>query len=283
MALERLLRRDRRITLAALVTLCALAWLYTVMGPGLDMNVWQMTAFVLFPHQHAGTLAPEMTATDMGTMAMAPAPAAWGFGSWTLIIAMWWIMMIAMMAPSAIPAILLYALVHRQALSQGPVQGKLAPTGVFTAGYLLVWLAFSVVAAALHWVLERYEIVSPIIMGSQNRWFSAGILIAAGLYQLSPLKNVCLSHCRAPASFLSRHWRPRALGALHLGALHGAYCVGCCWLLMLLLFVGGVMNLIWIAALALLVLIEKAWPAGQWLGRAAGAALIGWGIATLWV
>lgn len=247
------------------------------------MNVWEMTGFMLFPHQHAGVMAPDMTGMDMGTMEMAPAGAAWGLASWTLIIAMWWVMMIAMMSPSATPAILLYALVYRQALSPSQTQSKLAPTGVFTAGYLLVWLGFSVVAATLHWLLARYEIVSPMAMGSQDRWFSAGVLIAAGLYQLSPLKNVCLSHCRAPASFLSRHWRPHALGALRLGALHGAYCVGCCWLLMLLLFVGGVMNLVWIAALALFVLIEKVWPAGRWMGRIAGIALIGWGVATLWV
>jgi predicted metal-binding membrane protein len=118
-------------------------------------------------------------------------------------------------------------------------------------------------------------------MGSQNRWLSGIVLIAAGLYQLSPLKNFCLSHCRAPAAFLSRHWRPHTLGALRVGALHGAFCVGCCWMLMALLFVGGVMNLAWIAALAVLVLVEKVFPAGQWVGRAAGIVLIAWGSATL--
>ena len=120
-------------------------------------------------------------------------------------------------------------------------------------------------------------------MGSQSRWLSATILIAAGLYQLSPLKHACLAHCRAPASFLSRHWRPHASGAVRLGAMHGAFCVGCCWMLMALLFVGGVMNLVWIAALAFLVLIEKLLPPGQWIGRVAGAALILWGVATLLV
>ena len=109
------------------------------------------------------------------------------------------------------------------------------------------------------------------------------MLLAAGLYQLLPLKHVCLSHCRAPASFLSRHWQPRAFGALRLGVIHGAYCVGCCWMLMSLLFVGGVMNLVWIAALTALVLIEKALPAGQWIGRGAGVILIVWGVVTLMV
>jgi predicted metal-binding membrane protein len=186
-----------------------------------------------------------------------------------------------MMTPSAAPTILLYARVHRHTLAQGQVQDNLAPTGAFAAGYLLVWLGFAVAAAALHWVLERAGLVSAMIMGAQNRWLSGAVLIAAGLYQLSPLKNICLAHCRTPASFLSRHWRPHALGALQLGAIHGAYCVGCCWMLMALLFVGGIMNLAWITALAILVLIEKALPWGQWVGRGAGVGMIGWGVAAL--
>ena len=149
------------------------------------------------------------------------------------------------------------------------------------AGYLLVWLGFAAAAATLHWALERAGLVSAMMMGSQSRLLSGAVLITAGLYQLSPLKNICLAHCRTPTSFLSRHWRPRALGALRLGAMHGAYCVGCCWLLMALLFVGGVMNLTWIAALAILVLIEKVLPPGQWVGRGVGIALIVWGVATL--
>jgi predicted metal-binding membrane protein len=194
---------------------------------------------------------------------------------------MWWIMMIAMMTPSATPTILLYARVYRHALVQGQIQDKLAPTGAFAAGYLLVWLGFAAAAATLHWALERTGLVSGMMMGSQSRLLSGVVLITAGVYQLSPLKNICLAHCRTPTSFLSRHWRPRALGALRLGAMHGGYCVGCCWLLMALLFVGGVMNLTWIAALAILVLVEKVLPPGQWVGRGVGIALIVWGVATL--
>jgi len=182
-----------------------------------------------------------------------------------------------------LPAILLYAGVHRQALARGQVQDKLAPTGAFAAGYLVLWLGFSVVAAALHWALERVGLVSAMMMGSKSRWLSAGVLIAAGLYQLSPLKHRCLAHCRAPASFLSRHWRPHGSGAFLLGVLHGLYCVGCCWMLMALLFVGGVMNLAWIAALAALVLMEKVLPAGQWIRRATGIVLLAWGALTLTV
>ncbi|RWC32133.1 MAG: DUF2182 domain-containing protein [Mesorhizobium sp.] len=291
--LERLVRRDRVITIAGVVALCLLAWLYIVAGAGLGMNAWEMTRLALFPHQQTADMTSDMSGMDMSgmdmpgmdmsAMAMAAEPRAWGAAIWALMIAMWWVMMIAMMAPSAAPTVLLYARVHRHALAQGQLQDKLAPTGVFMAGYLLVWLGFAVAATALHWLLEREAFVSATMMSSQSRWLSGIVLIAAGLYQLSPLKNACLSHCRAPTAFLARHWRPHAVGALRLGALHGAFCVGCCWMLMALLFVGGIMNLVWVAGLAILVLAEKLFPAGQWVGRAAGIALIAWGSATLLV
>jgi predicted metal-binding membrane protein len=295
-ALERLLKRDRAITLGGLALLCALAWVYVVSGAGLGMSAWEMSGFSLFPHRMAAEPAPAMP--DMGGMDMSgmdmsgmdgmampeglaptPSPAAWSAGAWTLIIAMWWVMMVAMMTPSAAPTILLYARVHRHAAAQETAQ-KLAPTGAFAAGYLLVWLGFSIAAAVLHWTLESAGLVSAM-MGSESRWLSGGVLIAAGLYQLSPLKGLCLAHCRAPASFLSQHWRPGAAGAVRLGAMHGAYCVGCCWVLMALLFVGGVMNLVWIAALAVLVLAEKLAPRGDWIGRVVGVVLLAWGAATL--
>jgi len=290
-ALERLLKRDRAITLGGLALLCALAWIYVVSGAGLGMSVWEMSGFSPFPHRIAAEPAPAMP--DMGGMDMsgtggmattetlAPRPASWSVGGWALIVAMWWTMMIAMMTPSAAPTILLYARVHRHAAGQEAAQ-KLAPTGAFAAGYLLIWLGFAIAAAVLHWALERAGLVSAM-MGSESRWLSASVLIAAGLYQLSPLKGLCLAHCRAPASFLSQHWRPGAVGAVRLGAMHGAYCIGCCWVLMALLFVGGVMNLVWIAALAVLVLTEKFAPRGEWLGRMVGVALVAWGVATLFV
>jgi predicted metal-binding membrane protein len=280
-AVERLLKRDRTIALVGVVALAALAWLYILAGAGLGMRAWDMTGLAPFPHQQAVHMAPDMPGMDMSGMTMTSA--AWAPGVWALMIAMWWVMMIAMMAPSAASAILLYAQVHRHALAQGRIQDRLAPTGAFAAGYLSVWFVFAVAATGLHWALERAGLVSAMMMGSQSRWLSGAVLIAAGFYQLSPLKRACLSHCRAPASFLARHWRPHVSGAFRLGALHGAYCVGCCWMLMALLFVGGVMNVVWIAALAILVLMEKALPAGQWLGRGAGVALIAWGVATLLV
>lgn len=270
--LERLLRRDRAVTLVGLLILCALAWLYMASGAGLGAGAPEVAA----PTSHPAAM-PGMPA--MATAS--PLAAQWAPSKWALMIAMWWVMMVAMMTPSAAPAILLYARAYRHAISRGQVQDRLAPTGAFAAGYLLVWLAFSAVAATSQWLLERVGLASAMTTGLQSRWFSAAVLIAAGAYQLSPLKSVCLAHCRAPASFLSRFWRPGAAGALRLGAIHGVYCVGCCWLLMALLFVVGVMNLVWIAALAGLVLVEKVVPRGEWIARAAGVGLIGWGAVTL--
>jgi predicted metal-binding membrane protein len=282
-AIERLLKRDRVITLAALILLCLLAWSYIVTGAGLGASAWEMTRLSLFPHLQAAPSsdAPAMQMPGMDMAPSAEAPPPLGLPVWVLMVAMWWIMMIAMMVPSAAPTILLYARVHRHSLAQGQIQESLAPTGAFASGYLSAWFAFAVAATILYWALESTGLVSATMMGSRSRWLSGAVLVAAGLYQLSPLKNVCLSHCRAPAAFLSRHWRAHAWGAFRLGVLHGAYCVGCCWMLMALLFVGGVMNLAWIAALAVLVLIEKALPAGQWVSRSVGVSLIAWGVATL--
>jgi predicted metal-binding membrane protein len=189
---------------------------------------------------------------------------------------MWFVMMVAMMTPSVAPAVLLYGRVYRQSSDDN----RLAPASVFCVGYLVVWFVFAVAAAGAHWALEKAGLVSASTMGSQNKWLSAGILIAAGLYQLTPLKNLCLALCQQPAYFISQNWRPGYLGALRLGVRHGMYCLTCCYLLMALLFVGGVMNLLWIAALAILVLAEKLAP-GRWTSRSAGAALIVWGLATL--
>lgn len=275
------MRRDRAIILTALVILGALAWLYLLTGAGMAMNASETTSYLLFPHRHPDASMAAMTGMRGMEMPIPMEPMGRAGADTALMIGMWWTMMIAMMTPSAAPTVLLYAQVHRHAAARGQLQPGLAPTGAFITGYMLAWLAFSVAATALHGALESLAIVSAMTMRSQSRWLSAGVLIAAGLYQLSPIKEVCLSHCRSPASFLSRHWRPGGLGALRLGAMHGAYCVGCCWVLMLLLFVGGVMNLLWIAALTLIVVVEKRFVRGRWFGRAIGIGLIGWGLVTL--
>ena len=236
---ERLVRRSRAVTVVALALLVVLAWAWLWAGAG------------------------------MGPAAMPMAGAANRF---LLTAAMWWVMMVAMMLPSAAPVILLYGRVYRHG-AQAP------PTSAFLGGYLAVWLAFALLAAGLQALLEQLGLVSA--MAVSDYWLRAGLLIAAGAYQLSPLKDACLASCRTPTDFLTRHYRPGALGALRMGLLHGAFCVGCCWLLMALLFVAGVMNLAWIAALTLLVAAEKLLPAGQWIARLSGAVLIAWGAASL--
>jgi len=201
---------------------------------------------------------------DMGGMAMGPPP----FGA---IVLMWWVMMAAMMLPSAAPAILLYARVRQMRRAERSV----AQTWVFLVGYLILWLVFSLLAAAAQ------QVVAGQSMAIESTAAKGSLLIVAGAYQLSPLKSACLGECRAPAQFISRYWRPGWTGALRLGLLHGAYCVGCCWALMLLLFVGGVMNLLWVVALAAIVAAEKLVPHGQWLARLTGITLIAWGVALL--
>lgn len=272
-AIEHVLRRDRRITAAGIVLLCALAWAYLIAGAGMGMSLTDMTTTSLFPH----------TLGDRASAAGTAMPGSrWSVSYAALMVAMWWIMMIAMMTPSAAPMVLLHARVARHAQAAGKdADGSLNRTAVFAAGYLLVWLAFSVIAAALQWALEAAGTVSAMMMWSMSAWFSAVVLIGAGVYQWTPLKRTCLTHCRTPAQFLSRHWRPGRTGALRLGVLHGGYCVGCCWALMALLFVGGVMNPLWIAALAVIVLIEKIAPAGEIAARAGGALLVAWGLAAL--
>ena len=233
--------RGRGVTIFALATLSLLAWIY------------------LFSNPEMGSMA------GMASMpGMAEAP---GF---PIIAAMWATMMVAMMLPSAAPAILLYARVHRHSTEAPP------PTAAFLAGYLACWLGFALLAASL-----QLAVASPVTMAVESRVGAAALLVVAGLYQLSPLKDACLNRCRSPAEFITRHYRPGSLGAARLGLLHGAYCVGCCWLLMALLFVGGVMNLVWVAALTLLVAAEKLLPGGAWIARIAGIAFIGWGAALM--
>ena len=259
-ALERLLRRERFVVGAGLLVLTALAWAWLFAGAGMGALMGAMPGM------------GEMPMSQMPGMAL-----SWTASTWALMLAMWWVMMVAMMTPSAAPTILLYARVQRS--SAPGAGGGVAPTAVFAAGYLLAWLGFSVMAVAVQFALDRGGLLDSGLMRSQHRALSAGLLLLAGLYQLSPLKNACLSKCRAPAAFLAQHWRPGVAGALRLGALHGAWCVGCCWLLMALLFVFGVMNMAWVAALAVLVMAEKLLSRGEWVGRAVGVLLIALAVA----
>jgi predicted metal-binding membrane protein len=265
---EAALRRQRTLTLAALAVLTLLAWGWLVSGAGMGMAAQAWLPFTPRAALH-DAMAGMGGMAGMADMA-APAPSAWSNGQLILAILMWWVMMIAMMLPAAAPTILLYA-------RAAPAQSTRPAPGHFLAGYLAVWGLFSLAAAGLQDALQVAGAVAPTTMDSTLRWLSAALLVAAGAYQLSPLKDACLAQCRSPAAFLARYYRPGRVGALRMGAIHGAWCLGCCWLLMALLFVGGVMNLAWIAFLALLVAAEKLLPGGRRLGQAAGVALVGWG------
>lgn len=201
----------------------------------------------------------------------------WDLGHLLLLFAMWAVMMIGMMLPTAAPALLIYGFVVRRS----PAAPR-ATTHIhaFAAGYVVVWTLFSLVATVLQRVFAQTLLLSPM-MESQDRIFGAAILLLAGAYQFSPWKNACLAACRAPAEFLTRHWRPGVKGGFRLGVINGLYCLGCCWAMMLLLFVGGVMNLWWIAGLTVLVLVEKVAPFGVHSGRISGGVMMAAGLWTL--
>ena len=257
-----LLRHDRTIIAAGIAAVVALSWAYIWQGAGMGMSALDMTALSFFPHRQAGM--------EGGMEA-----------SWWVVAAMWWVMMVGMMTPSAAPLVLLYSKVLERD-TQPPAQ-RYACTVLLLAGYLAVWLAFSAVAATAQKMLEPSGLISEMMLWSRSAWLSALVLAAAGLYQLSGVKRACLAQCRSPVSFLTRYARPGRRAAFVLGLRHGAFCVGCCWLLMALLFVGGIMNLIWIAALTLFVLVEKLAPAGAGFARLSGGVMIVWAVATLMV
>jgi predicted metal-binding membrane protein len=265
-ALETVLRHDRWVVIGGLLAVALAAWLWIVLGAGMGIDAIRMTEMAV--RENKG-FAGAMAAMPMEAMR----PAAWDIGYAALMFSMWWVMMVAMMLPSAAPMLLIHARVMRKEQGAGR---PYVPTGLFAAGYLAAWGGFSLLAVALQWGLERLGLLSGM-MAASNVWLAAGILIAAGLWQLTPIKQVCLRHCRGPLSFLTHSWRPGVGGAFAMGLHHGGYCLGCCWFLMGLLFFGGIMNLYWIAGLAVFVLLEKLLPLGHWLGYAAGAGLIAWG------
>jgi len=196
---------------------------------------------------------------------------AWSPMNFVLTFIMWWVMMMGMMIPSAAPMILLF-----DKLNKNKHGSKFVSTTIFVAGYLIMWGLFSFLATFVQWGLERASLMMP--MAQVKSPILGGIIfIMAGLYQFTPLKHACLKHCRSPFAFIMNEWRDGKLGAIKMGASHGAYCLGCCWFLMALLFVSGVMNLIWVAAIAAYVLAEKVMPAGQWVARVGGLLMIAFG------
>jgi predicted metal-binding membrane protein len=243
-ALGRVLRRDRRLVIIALLLVTALALGYTLwLASGFDMS---------------GMMSPDFL--------------PWSARHFFFMLTMWVVMMIGMMTPSVTPMVLLYMQIARQGAAR---QQPFAPAGWFVGGYLIAWTAFAAAATLLQWLLEWRAIVTPMMAGT-SRTLGGLILIAAGVYQWLPAKQACLSQCRAPLSFVQRHggFQSSARGSLRLGVQHGAYCIGCCWMLMALLFAFGVMNLLWIAGLMVLVLLEKLIPHARVVTRVIGFAAV---------
>ena len=249
--LESVLKHDRMVVMISLALVVIVAAAYTIAGVGMNMSALTMTRMAI----------------EMPGMAMQPV--GWSAGYALVVFLMWCVMMVAMMVPSAAPMVLIHAAIGRK---QEKADRPLVATMLFVGGYLAVWTVFSLSATALQWGLESVGIVtgmmkiaSPVIAGL--------VLITAGLYQLTPLKGACLRHCQHPLSFIVHQWRPGKAGAFRMGLEHGVYCLGCCWFLMALLFVGGIMNLIWIAGIAIYVGIEKFAVGHRWMTIATGVTL----------
>jgi predicted metal-binding membrane protein len=243
-----LLLRDRVAIWLALAAVTALSWLYVYR---------------------------QMGAMDgMADIAIPTAYVPWSAADFTLNIAIWWAMMPGMMLPSAAPMILTFATINRRKRERAQ---PFVPTIVFTVGYLIAWGLFGVFATLVDWGLDRGALISPTT-GRLGPVLGALVVAVAGIYQLTPLKFVCLTHCRSPFDFILNHWRDGATGALRMGLEHGLYCLGCCWFLMALLFAAGLMSLLWMAAITVFVFVEKLFPAGQWIARTSGVAMIGFSI-----
>lgn len=238
LSLDRNRQRDMLLVWLGLAVVITLSWAYLLTGAG--------------------------TMQDMGGMTMAMSIWPWTITHAVLMFFMWVVMMTAMMLPSATPAILLYGHIYRR----GNIGGFVA-TVVFAMGYLAIWAGFSLIAVLTQFLLEWTGFMSSMMEATSTR-LSGAILLAAGLYQVTPLKYACLRACRSPLDFLMLHWHAGKKGALKMGLWHGAYCVACCWALMLLLFVGGVMNFGWIIGIAIYVLVEKLVPGGFRIARVGG-------------
>jgi predicted metal-binding membrane protein len=248
------------VVLAALLTLAALAWGYVI---------W-LAAQMSAPSDPAMSSMPQMDGM------MAPGFSSWTFAHFLFIFMMWSVMMAGMMIPSVTPMVLIYARVTQQGAAPGRL---LAPAGWFATGYLIAWSLFAAFASLAQWGLEKLALISPMMAGTNHK-FGGAVLIAAGVYQWLPIKDGCLGQCREPLAFIQRHggFQTSAPGSLRLGLLHGKYCVGCCWALMAILFVVGVMNLLWIAILMIIVLLEKVVPGGRYFSRFAGGAALAAGL-----
>lgn len=245
--------RNQGVLISSLLLVIAASWAYMLAGAGMSQ--------------------------DMGEMLMPVTPSSWSPGHAGAIFIMWSVMMAAMMLPSATPMFLFYATITQRRRSRGESGGSPA---VFVLGYIAIWVTFSLAATTLQFVLESASLLSGM-MAATSVYIAGAVMIGAGIYQWTTLKQTCLQHCRSPLEFVLSRWREGTRGAFFMGLQHGAYCLGCCWMLMLLLFVGGVMNLAWIAGLTLVVLVEKLAPYGHMSRRITGALLLAWGLLILLV
>jgi predicted metal-binding membrane protein len=252
--LEAALRHDRAIIVVALAGIAAVAWGYMI--------------------YEARAMDRTGVCACAGMAMSGPDLRPWSPFVIVPLFLMWAEMMVAMMIPSAAPALLIFARVNRE---RRKLERPYVPATLFLLGYLLVWTGFSLFAAVAQWALHGWTLLSPE-MASTSRMFSGILLICTGIFQWTRWKRACLTHCRSPLAFLLTDWRDGATGALWMGLKHGAYCAGCCWLLMILLFVAGVMNIFWVGVITVLALLERVVPQGHRLGNILGAALVAWGV-----
>jgi predicted metal-binding membrane protein len=252
--LEELLKRDRRIILAGLSLVSLLAWAYMLdLAAGMHSSMGMGAAI-------KDASMPKMN--------------AWSITDFLFTFIMWAVMMVAMMIPSAAPTILMFSKFKRQ---RHKTRNPYRPTGLFILGYLAVWTGYSLLATLAQWGMFSAAMLSSL-MGQVGTLMGGAILLVAGIFQQTSLKNACLNHCRTPVSFLLEDWREGGWGAFLMGLEHGSFCTVCCWALMTLMFVAGVMNVFWMALIAVLILVEKLMPAGDWFGRLAGFGMGIWGI-----
>lgn len=285
------MQSNRALSCSLIIVMTLLAWTYLLtmtqdMQGRMDLSEmgFGMSLFNQ-PPQSDNTAAIHDHGMAHGGAAISDTPPADTFGmpslgnSWSLIdfilvFIMWIMMMIAMMLPTAAPMILTYSDILANRSDGG---GRLLPLSAFIAGYLLTWGGYSLLAVAAQWGMLQSSQISEMMVGT-NPLLNGTLLILAGLYQWSRLKEICLTHCRTPLQFFLSSWQSGSRGALNMGTKHGAYCVGCCWALMLLMFFFGLMNLIWIAALSVIMLAEKILPRGDLFGKGIGILFFTWGL-----
>jgi len=244
--------KDKKIVISGLFIVAAIGWVY------MFYMAWAMN------HMHI---------VDMWM------PPRGGARPWTpfdffMLFFMWLTMMIAMMTPTVAPMVMMFTTVSK---SKKQKQQPYAPTWLFLLGYLLAWMLFSFIVSLIQWPLHETGLLNPM-MDSRSYILSGGILVLAGLYQFTAFKNACLHQCRSPLGFIMTAWKDGHIGALRMGFHHGAFCVGCCWALMLILFAVGVMNMLWVILITLFVLLEKVLPFSPRVTRnVTGVGLIVWG------